>query len=112
MTSPESTHVVVEPEIIARPGPAVAASEPPQLPDGKSRIVVQPEIAAHRKAPESFSVPGQLPSANEPPAIHVTIGRVEVRAVMSPSAPPKVASRAAPKLSLEDYLKQRNGNSR
>jgi hypothetical protein len=41
------------------------------------------------------------------PAVHVTIGRVEVRAVMPPMATPKIASPATPKLSLEDYLKQR-----
>jgi hypothetical protein len=46
------------------------------------------------------------------PAIRVTIGRVEVRAVMPPMATPKSESPPAPKLSLEDYLKQRNGGTR
>ncbi|HEV2914384.1 MAG TPA: hypothetical protein VGX92_13995 [Pyrinomonadaceae bacterium] len=46
--------------------------------------------------------------------IHITIGRVEVRAVM-PSTPPKpVVSPAppAPKLSLDEYLRQHNGRPR
>jgi hypothetical protein len=49
-------------------------------------------------------------SAKAAPTISVTIGRVEVRAVMPPMAVPKPASRSAPKLSLEEYLKQRNEN--
>lgn len=47
-----------------------------------------------------------------PPTIRVTIGRIEVRAVTPapPVAPAPVRTpRAAPALSLEDYLKQRNG---
>ncbi len=39
----------------------------------------------------------------------VSIGRVEVRAIMPPVAAPKPTPPSAPKLSLEDYLKQRNG---
>jgi hypothetical protein len=42
-------------------------------------------------------------------AVHVTIGRIEVRAVTPPASPePKAASsRPSRALSLEDYLKQR-----
>jgi hypothetical protein len=45
------------------------------------------------------------------PSVHVTIGRVEVRAVMSPlAAPPKrPVAPPGPKLSLEEYLRARNG---
>lgn len=106
-----NTRVVVQPEIIARPGSGGAPEEPPPLPNRESRIAVQPEIIVHRNPPRVGAIPVQ-PSGNDPPAIHVTIGRVEVRALMAPSAPPKVAPRAAPKLSLEDYLKQRNRTSR
>jgi hypothetical protein len=43
------------------------------------------------------------------PAIHVTIGRVEVRAVApAPAARPR-ASRAVPTVSLDDYLRRREG---
>jgi hypothetical protein len=45
------------------------------------------------------------------PAIHVTIGRVEVRAVTPPMATPRIESPAAPKISLEEYLKARNRTS-
>lgn len=112
MLSQESTPVVVEPKIIEGPRPSAATDGPLRLPEDQSRIMVQPEIIGRHKPPKSSAVPAPPISADEPPAIHVTIGRVEVRAVMSPSAPPKVASRAAPKLSLEDYLKQGNGGAR
>lgn len=49
----------------------------------------------------------QRPRASAP-TVHVTIGRVEVRAVMPPTATPKIESSAAPKISLEEYLKARN----
>ncbi|MEB3294640.1 MAG: hypothetical protein VKJ24_15900 [Synechococcales bacterium] len=48
-----------------------------------------------------------------PPPIHITIGRIEIRAT-SPAAPP-VRSRPAPvepQTSLADYLKTRNGGNR
>ena len=112
LLSQESTRVVVEPEIIERPRPAAATEGPLRFLEDQSRIVVQPEIIGRHKPPKSSGVPAPQTSADEPPAIHVTIGRVEVRAVMSPGAPPKVASHAAPKLSLEDYLKQRNRTAR
>lgn len=50
-----------------------------------------------------------LPKTDTPPAIKVTIGRIEVRAVSSP-VPPATPAKAAPKpaLSLDDYLQRRN----
>jgi hypothetical protein len=48
-------------------------------------------------------------AAQGPPTIRITIGRVEVRAVQSPSAAPaQPAPRPGPALSLEAYLKERN----
>jgi hypothetical protein len=48
----------------------------------------------------------------EAPPIRVTIGRVEVRAIMAPPASPRAVRRPRPALSLEDYLKQREGGKR
>lgn len=48
------------------------------------------------------------------PTIRVTIGRIEVRAIMptkEPTARPP-STRPRPKLSLDDYLKQQNGGQR
>lgn len=48
-----------------------------------------------------------------PPEIHVTIGRVEVRAISQPPAPTRQVPRPrTPSLSLDDYLKQRNENGK
>ena len=46
------------------------------------------------------------------PVIKVTIGRIDVRAVVQATpSPVKSTAAAKPKLSLEDYLKQRNNNT-
>lgn len=47
-----------------------------------------------------------------PPTIKVTIGRIDVRAVMQQTPSPKPMAAAAPKLSLDDYLKKRSGGQR
>lgn len=49
-----------------------------------------------------------------PAAVHVSIGRVEIRAVAAPSTArsPRGAQTHGPKLSLDDYLKARNGEQR
>ena len=44
------------------------------------------------------------------PAIQVTIGRIEVRAMSA--APPPRTKRSTPSLSLDDYLKSRDGSGR
>ena len=56
-------------------------------------------------------------AAPEPPAptIRVAIGRIEVRAIMPPPATPTrqtAPTTPRPELSLDDYLKQRNGGQR
>jgi hypothetical protein len=44
-----------------------------------------------------------------PPRIEVNIGRVEVRAVYAPPSPSPARKPASPPVSLDDYLKQRDG---
>lgn len=44
---------------------------------------------------------------DESPSVVVTIGRIEVRAISAPAAPPPVRN-ARPTMSLEDYLSQRS----
>lgn len=108
--SPRKIQNTVQPETIADfDVAALPKGAPPVLRTAalgsqqKGPIVVHPEVK-----PAVFpSIP--LPSSSEPRAIHVTIGRVEVRAIMAPTAPPKAAAPPTPKISLEDYLKQRNG---
>ncbi len=71
----------------------------------EASIRVQPQITPHL---ESHQV--ELPAtASPPPTIHVTIGRIEVRAHTA-SAPAKPAPRSsAPALTLDRYLSQRSG---
>jgi hypothetical protein len=49
----------------------------------------------------------------EQPSVHVTIGRVEVRAVTGSERPAAAAARpATPRLTLDDYLRERSGGRR
>ncbi|MGH2351765.1 MAG: hypothetical protein ACRDJN_09150 [Chloroflexota bacterium] len=125
----------LEADDLARAGRAGAseagsdAAGPAARADGGSALLAEPAgraagAAAARPgatAPRGYG--GQLTGGSEasaaaaPPAaptIHVTIGRIEVRAV-APAAPPAPPTRAAPSrraLSLDEYLAQRNGARR
>lgn len=65
----------------------------------------------------SLALPGYKPqkamteSRAEPPTIHVTIGRVEVKATV-PNALPKRAAAKPSSMSLEEYLRQRQDGNR
>jgi hypothetical protein len=52
--------------------------------------------------------PSPAAEADDRPTVRVTIGRVEVRAVMPPPPAPAKSAPATPRLSLGDYLKQRS----
>ncbi len=72
-----------------------------------------PEPRTQRRAPVARAGPRRKNAASptpppEPgPTVHVSIGRVEVRAVRAepPAARPRRAARPAPLVSLDDYLK-------
>lgn len=91
----------------------------------RKRLIVRPLQTAVNEPNEELSPDGVLGrewaapgSAKErhafiepsPPAIEVTIGRVEVQAILppNPSPPPTVYRRKEPLLSLDAYLKRRN----
>ncbi|WP_447984996.1 hypothetical protein [Nitrospira sp. Nam74] len=61
-------------------------------------------VAPHAK-PTDQAAHGNMPSAM--PTIHVTIGRVDVRAIMSNTAPPARPTSRSEKNSLEEYLRGR-----
>jgi len=75
------------------------------------RIVHQPDQRRERDLREP-----RVPAPESPaPTIRVAIGRIEVCAIMPPPAAParqKTPARPGPLLSLDDYLKQRNGGQR
>lgn len=102
----------------AKPEPLRPAASPPRsavqlsppqpaphiTPDG-SRPVVAPPPPTRPMMPEQRVAVQESPA----PAIHVTIGRIEVRA--TPPTPAKVEKRQpqTPAVSLDEYLRQRNG---
>ncbi len=60
---------------------------------------------------ESADFPEAQRVTEPTPTIQVTIGRIEVRATQQPANSPSTRS-STPRLSLEDYLRQRNGGGR
>lgn len=92
------------------PARAVRPSERPQTSDGVE--FESPRTEAFKQPVLSAALIEAEP--NTPAAIRVTIGRVDVRAVMPPSHPAPTVPRVRPKpaLSLEAYLQQRNGGQR
>src|SRR6266487_3250496 len=75
-------------------------------------IVVKPE-ARTAVSEQPFPEP-QIIAPDLPPSVKITIGRVDVRAIMPPTPTTVVAAResAMKALSLAEYLKQRNGDQR
>jgi hypothetical protein len=72
-------------------------------------------LARPRVTPPSlhFTTPPAPQAAATPPAVHITIGRVEIRAITVPEhASPRTPKAAAPRLSLDDYLRTRGGSKR
>jgi hypothetical protein len=97
---------------LARPVlPQQRENQPPPV----AALIPKPvSLPAALPLPRPESVTGRsrepLPPTAEEPVIRVSIGRVDVRAVFAP--PPAAAPRrrcAAPMLSLDDYLKQKDG---
>jgi hypothetical protein len=94
------------------PDDTVTASQPAQRP----ATSVRPQVtAAYEDQRMQSDDRFDRAAAAQPPVIRVTIGRVEVRAVISPPiapAPAAATSKESPKLSLEEYLKRSNGGRR
>jgi hypothetical protein len=91
------------------------ASQPrPRLMPGPSMPSLLPTLLGPQ--PQSSDTPGRrevAPAASQPaPAIRVSIGRIEVRAVTPPTPPAVPAQPAPPLLSLDDYLRAYNRDSR
>lgn len=101
------------------PGPASSApTMPPVIMLTKSDVVTRIEPLVTPPTPRRPPPPRQaeidwsrpadlLPPA--PPIINVTIGRIEIRAQISPGAIPRPARPSAPVMDLEKYLELRSG---
>ncbi|HEU5330776.1 MAG TPA: hypothetical protein VFU78_21970, partial [Thermomicrobiales bacterium] len=93
----------------AQPAPLTPSTQRILPSSPRQAILAQPQV-------RPLTVPTPAPRPSEPqreaaPSIQVTIGRVEVRAVPA-ETPARAARPAPPTLSLEDYLRQRNGGRR
>lgn len=103
--------------IHAEAAPARLQSEMPE------RRVEGPHPALLPLVPRGHGVPPKPPAplvamdsppaaAAEPPVVKVTIGRVEVRAILPPPAPERRVPAPPAALSLEEYLERRHGARR
>ncbi len=97
--------------------PALQPVTRPSTRDGADALpTVMPRTPeARERALPSTQPP--LPSTEQQAAptqhIHVSIGRIEVRAMTpSPQPTPRPTTPAAPKMSLDDYLRSKNGERR
>ena len=93
-----------------QPALDVAATRPPRssLP---IKVFARPQVIQRVEPatpPPLPPVPAR-PQSEPAPSIRVTIGRIEVRAAMPPERPTSRLKAQAPTLSLDEYLKQRNG---
>jgi hypothetical protein len=89
-------------EVKQSPAPKEATTIKPLVPKNPERFpTTLPRMRAASRA-ES-----KRPAAPPTPVIHVTIGRVEVRATAPTTSKAPTARPAGPKLSLDDYLRSR-----
>jgi hypothetical protein len=126
--APEAPSGVVHVSMLQPPPPQPAAPSfapaPPQVSIPREPVLdaalpsetllVAPSGRPEPPAPDfKHSKASREPGRETPPAIKITIGRVEVRAVMpeAPQPKPSPTPRTVP-LSLEEYLRQRSGGQR
>lgn len=69
-------------------------------------------LAAESVQPSGNGSLYETPAPSQTPVVRVTIGRIEVRALMHGPPSAKRASPSSPTLSLDDYLKRHNGGGR
>ena len=92
--------------------PTPSTGEGQRAAGGPARRVRASGPAAVRASPRTVRAERGTPEARGGPTIHVTIGRVDVRAVMTPAAPSPRPTASVETLSLEDYLRGRSGGRR
>jgi hypothetical protein len=93
VSSIERTETEIRSELIRS---ELASVTPPRVDDRPNRANMRAEAVESRRT--------------EPVEVHVTIGHIEVRAAAPAKAP--VRRPAPPRVSLDDYLKRRNGGAR
>ena len=92
--------------VVASPADPLRSVSRDASPAAPMQAILTPRLP--HAEPLAQSVQPAIGPASEP-VVHVTIGRVEIRAVAAPSAVPKRSAAPKPALSLSDYLQQRSG---
>jgi hypothetical protein len=85
----------------------------PMRRDARAAVTPVDEPEPPRRAERGQAAAAATPPP--PPTIEITIGRVEVRATVGPPVPvarPQPVAQTAPRLSLEEYLRNQNGGRR
>lgn len=98
----------------ARPRAAIIApSDEPERPRAAT-IALSDESGLPRRLKRGGAAAAAIATPPPPPTIEITIGRVEVRAMHppAPAARPQPIASTAPRLSLEEYLRNQNGGRR
>jgi len=101
-----------------RPGDNVAPpkrTSPQPAKAANSRLAIRQAARALRSdaTPRSDHFPDAPETEPEVPKVHVTIGRIEVRALQqAPAPPPKTRPASPPSLTLEAYLASREKGAR
>lgn len=92
---------------VPSPGAQASLDTGEDAPPPVAPRIVRPQLDGYlERGPQEPRV--AAPESSEP-AIRVTIGRIEVRAITLPPPVPPAPARPVPELSLDDYLKQHNG---
>lgn len=93
------TKVVVIRERSTDSVPAAGVPRPTERPG-----LIQPHMLRRSEPARTITASAASPAV---PTIHVTIGRIEVRATQQPGLPARARQEPAARLSLDDYLRQR-----
>jgi hypothetical protein len=98
-------------ELPARPEAAIRElAREARLEPTPGRTLAPKITRAAREPSRASAAERPAPALSEPePVVHVSIGRIEVRA-SAPDKPLRAREPAKPRLSLDDYLRRREGN--
>ncbi len=116
--TPEKDHIIepvsIEVKRILPPEGLEPGSQKPQKATKTETGVATQYHVMPNIEPEKPTAGGPVATSTKPPSVRVTIGRVDVRAVMpsAAQAPLPKTTNTSPVQSLDDYLKQRNGEAR
>lgn len=109
---PFPTSMVEDREVVTVPSPTKVVQ--PAVPFSTAQALpVQPregQLAESQLRPATNLPHRPQAETATPPAIQITIGRIEVRATQPSTQPQRRSNQSSPVMTLEAYLQERNGN--